>query len=406
MTPPYGPEFDDDPEPRGPSRALVGAWMALAAVLGLAVGYAVVSGTPDRLGERTAYSTSLPPVAEPDGGGSTSGSDTTASRPLTPEGGVPLRPLRDTTVDSPAAPEVGVPADTGSQSGDAARTPTPQAPAVPTEVAGTEPPAIPEQAGQNTPQQPASDEAWRRHARDAAGVPAGFDRIAVVVRGLGLKRAVTKRAIAELPGAVSLSFSPYGSQLDAWMQRAREAGHELLMDLPMQPKGFPVPDPGGMALKLKADPARNLERLENVLGAGDSLVGAVARWGSAFVERRQAVAPILRDLKKRGLIYVANGRSRSDVTAEVAGEIELPHLSADAILDRRPISRAVVDSWLAAAERIAQDSGLALVLVNAYPMTLDALTRWSQTLKARGIALVPVSAALAQPAAEQAARLR
>lgn len=403
MTPPYDPEFDDDAEPRGPSRALVGAWMALAAVLGLAAGYVMVAETPAGLDRRTAHTSPVPPVeSAPD----PNGQDTaTASRPLTPEGGVPLQLLRDTTVDPPGGVEPPSEPESAAAPGDEG---APQAPAVPAGAVSDTGGADREDPAASNPDggAAAGDAAWRDHARAAPEVPSGFDRVAVVVRGLGLNGQVTGRAIDELPGEIALSFSPYGSKLGARMRRAREAGHELFMDLPMQPRSFPVPDTGKRTLKVDDEPARNLERLRAVLNAGTDAMGVVAHRGGAFVERRQAVEPVLEALHERGLIYVANGRSRGDTTGAVADDLGLPHLETRAILDRRPVGRAVVDSWLAAAERMAQESGLALVLVNAYPMTLDALTRWSQTLDARGIALVPVSAALERPAANQAARLR
>jgi len=415
VTLPYGPEFDDEADQaHGPSRALVAAWMGLAAVLGLAVGYVIVADTPSGDRERTALTTELPPVAEDDAPEPGAGEQATApSRRLTPEGGVPLEPLRDPAVDAPGEPapsreETDAAGEDTQASERAAERSVPQAPAIPTGAGGSGRDSASgsrdraeERAGANAPRT-----AWRQHAREPSAVPQGFDRVAVVVRGLGLDDNRTKRAIAALPGEMALAFSPYGSQLATHMKRARAAGHELFMELPMQPKGFPVPDPGELGLKVEAPPARNLDRLRTVLDAGTAHLGVVARWGSAIVAERKALQPILQAIGKRGLIYVSNGRSRADQSAAAAGDAGTPHLTADAILDRRPVGPSVVRSWLAAATRIAQESGLALLLVNAYPMTLEALTRWSQTLEARGIALVPVSAALDQSAADQAARLR
>ena len=66
--------------------------------------------------------------------------------------------------------------------------------------------------------------------------------VAVVVTGLGLADRLTERALA-LPGAVGLSFSPYAGAA-AWQSRARAAGHEVLLDLPLQPEAFPSTMPG------------------------------------------------------------------------------------------------------------------------------------------------------------------
>ena len=70
----------------------------------------------------------------------------------------------------------------------------------------------------------------------------------VVVTGLGLATDVSETAIRTLPAAVSLSFTPYAKDLETWISLARSQGHEVLLDLPMEPTTFPNDDPGPRAL--------------------------------------------------------------------------------------------------------------------------------------------------------------
>ena len=103
-------------------------------------------------------------------------------------------------------------------------------------------------------------ERWREHARPFDGADTR-PLVAVVVGGLGLLAESTESAINDLPGGVTLSFLPYGRNVDHWVQLARKAGHEVLLDLPMEPMNYPVDDPGPKAL-LTALPAEdNAERL-------------------------------------------------------------------------------------------------------------------------------------------------
>ena len=46
---------------------------------------------------------------------------------------------------------------------------------------------------------------------------------------LGLSRAATEAAIAKLPPSVTLAFSPYARNLKTWPERAKGAGHEVLV---------------------------------------------------------------------------------------------------------------------------------------------------------------------------------
>ena len=89
-------------------------------------------------------------------------------------------------------------------------------------------------------------------------------RIALLVVGLGLQADLTDAAIA-LPGEISLHFSAYAPDLPVWFGRARRAGHEVLLDLPMEPLDYPASDPGPRTLLAGASSEDNLQRLDWLL---------------------------------------------------------------------------------------------------------------------------------------------
>ena len=110
----------------------------------------------------------------------------------------------------------------------------------------------------------------------AAVAPAatpGPPRVAVVITGLGLSKAVSEQAVERLPPQVTLSFSPYSDALDQWIPRARAMGHEVMIDLPMEPASFPLDDPGPQALLTGMEPEDNLRRLRWFLDKGRGYSG-------------------------------------------------------------------------------------------------------------------------------------
>ena len=86
-------------------------------------------------------------------------------------------------------------------------------------------------------------------------------RIAIVVNGLGLSARTTSAAIQTLPAAVTLSFAPYESDVQRWVGEARRAGHEVLLEIPMESYDFPDSDPGPHTLRAAAGEESNTERL-------------------------------------------------------------------------------------------------------------------------------------------------
>src|SRR6185312_4528635 len=69
-------------------------------------------------------------------------------------------------------------------------------------------------------------------------------RIAIVISNLAGSATETDAAIHSLPPAVTLSFMPYRKRLGEWISLARAAGHEVLLDLPMEPPDALNHDPG------------------------------------------------------------------------------------------------------------------------------------------------------------------
>ncbi|MCB2076867.1 MAG: divergent polysaccharide deacetylase family protein, partial [Novosphingobium sp.] len=82
------------------------------------------------------------------------------------------------------------------------------------------------------------------YARPAPDLAPGQARIALIVNGLGISAAGTEDAIRRLPADVTLAFAPYGRDLRRLSRIARTDGHELLLQVPLEPYDYPDNDPG------------------------------------------------------------------------------------------------------------------------------------------------------------------
>jgi polysaccharide deacetylase 2 family uncharacterized protein YibQ len=231
---------------------------------------------------------------------------------------------------------------------------------------------------------------WQAYARpqDAGG---DGPRVAVVVTGLGLSRAASMAAIGKLPPQVSLAFSPYATDLTEWMIRARRAGHEVLVALPMESDRFPFEDAGPLGLRADSTAEENMKRLELVLSRFGGYAGVVGTMGSRFKTSEAQLKPILEALKARGLMYVEGSGPQGSLAPRIAGEIGLPKAVADVDLEQAP-TRAGIEAKLAEAEAVAQQRKAVVVTTELTPASLDRLVAWIAALQVKKIALVPVTA--------------
>jgi uncharacterized protein len=220
-------------------------------------------------------------------------------------------------------------------------------------------------------------------------------RIAMVVAGLGISAIGTSDALAKLPGPVTLAFAPYGADLDRLAARAREGGHELLLQVPMEPFDYPDNDPGPQTLLTSLSAGENVDRLHWLMSRLQGYVGIANYMGGRFTTTESALAPILREAAKRGLIYVEDGTSRRSIAGQIAGANNLPYAKADLTIDAVPTS-AEIDHALARLEKTARERGVAVGMANALPASIERIANWAKTAESHGILLVPISAVAAR----------
>ena len=143
--------------------------------------------------------------------------------------------------------------------------------------------------------------------------------VAIVVGGLGVGAAKTTDAIMKLPAAVTLAFTPYGSDPGKLAERARAQRHEILLQIPMEPFDYPDNDPGPQTLLTTLGAEQNLDRLYWHLGRFQGYAGIANFMGGRFVATDAVMQPIIREAAKRGLGYFDDGSAPRSVAAALAG---------------------------------------------------------------------------------------
>jgi polysaccharide deacetylase 2 family uncharacterized protein YibQ len=228
--------------------------------------------------------------------------------------------------------------------------------------------------------------AQTRYAGKAA--PGEPVRIAILVEGIGLPDGVTMDVIKGLPASVSVACGAYGRNLQEWILKARSAGHEVLLQIPLEPENYPATDPGPHTLLTTLPPEENLKRLQWLMSRYTGYVGLTNHMGAKFEATQASLAPVLEEVKARGLLFVDDGSVKASTGGQIASSIGLDYSVADVQLD------GDVAKGLAELETLAKQKGSAIGVVSAKPATIKQIADWAAKLEAKGIVLVPVSAAV------------
>ena len=227
----------------------------------------------------------------------------------------------------------------------------------------------------------------------AKAAPGEKPRVAVLISGLGLSDEATAEAIKSLPAPVSVAYGAYGRNIQDWVEKARGAGHEVLLQIPLEPLDYPTNDPGPHTLLTTLPPEENLKRLQWLMSRFTGYVGITNLMGTKFETAQASFAPVLEEVKARGLLFVDDGSVKDSSGGQISGAIGLDYASADVQIDATP-SPDDINKALARLEALAKEKGAAIGVASARPATIKQLAQWAGDLKGKNIVLIPVSAAV------------
>jgi polysaccharide deacetylase 2 family uncharacterized protein YibQ len=202
-----------------------------------------------------------------------------------------------------------------------------------------------------------------------------------------------------MPADVTLAFTPQAPSVAADVTAARAQGHEVLLELPMEPQDYPSTDPGLHTLTTDAD-AKNALRLKWLMSRAAGYAGVINTFGDKFLTEKDDTHFVMGETAQRGLFFVESDAGEQSVARDAAGNAGAPYARADIVIDKTP-SREAIDAALTGLEAAAKRRGMAIGVAGALPNTVDRVAAWIASLDEKGIALVPVSAIVgAAPVAE------
>lgn len=222
----------------------------------------------------------------------------------------------------------------------------------------------------------------------------GRTPVSIIVGGLGINGPLTQRAIDKLPPAVTLSFAAQTPDLQAWIDKARARGHEVLLEIPMQGETFDATAQGTeRTLRVSLNAADNRQHLHYLLSRAQGYAGVINYQGEVLLRRSDAVGPMLNEVKASGLGFFIDGSFDAPTVGALAQSIALPFKASFGLIDpvaSQSVIEARLENLAAAAKQSPGPVGVGFV----YPQTIDAVKGWAATLSSQGLILVPATATL------------
>ncbi|NNE58848.1 MAG: hypothetical protein HKN36_12140 [Hellea sp.] len=225
---------------------------------------------------------------------------------------------------------------------------------------------------------------------------AGKKQVSIIIGGLGIDRNLTRRIINETPPEVTMSFAAHTNGLQTWVHQARDRGHEVIIELPMEGTNFNASEPGASrTLKSDVSAAVNIRNLDWLMSRALGYFAVTNYQGEKLLARNDAVAPILDHLSDSGLGLIYDGSSFSQTIAAQSRAADLPYQTAFNIIDSNS-DIAVISSELSRLETASLSGPPQIGFGFALPETLVSVKQWVASLDAKGLELAPASFILNQ----------
>lgn len=228
---------------------------------------------------------------------------------------------------------------------------------------------------------------WQKYAAPIVNVPEGNATVILVIDDLGIVKRTTKDMI-EMDVPLTLAFLPYASDISIQANDAYNNGHDVLVHIPMEPKGNA--DPGPHALLSSTEASVQMDSINYNLSQFENYVGINNHMGSKFTEDAEAVGRLLGVIKQKGLLVLDSKTTANSVLESLSDENDIPVINRDVFLDNNNDVDYIMGQ-LAELERTAKKNGNSVGIGHPYPETVSALKRWIPTLKEKGITIVPIS---------------
>jgi uncharacterized protein len=211
--------------------------------------------------------------------------------------------------------------------------------------------------------------------------------VAIVIDDFGVDLNIARRFV-ELPIPVTLSILPhqrYSREIGDW---AHAHHRQVILHLPMEPKGYPRLNPGKGALLLSMSGSAIQKSVSAALESSPHFAGMNNHMGSRFTENAVLMTTVIEEVQKRGLFFIDSYTTPRSVASTVAQQAQIPFRRRDIFLDNNQ-SEDAIRAQIRQVIRRAKIQGSVLAIGHPHESTLRALSQEGEEFEREGIAVVP-----------------
>lgn len=229
----------------------------------------------------------------------------------------------------------------------------------------------------------------RRAEGDSARARDARPIVAIVIDDFGYSQNGIVKAFLELDIPITCSVIPALPHSGRLAARAREAGKEVILHLPMQPEEEWAYDVEPVTTAMSAAEIETM--VETYLAGMQGIVGVNNHMGSRATQDERVMDAVLSVLEKRGLFFLDSLTSPRSIAYNAARRLGVKTARNDLFIDDNTQERELVEKRLRQLIERARRHGTAIGIGHPHRWTLDALSNMATSPEHSDVRLVFLS---------------
>lgn len=215
--------------------------------------------------------------------------------------------------------------------------------------------------------------------------------IAIVIDDMGVSQKRTADII-KLHAPLTASFLTYSSNLEGQIDNSRQAGHEIMIHVPMEAQKNTDAAPDVLTTKMTKEELQN--NFRKMLAKFHNIKGINNHMGSKLTEDEPRMEAIMEVLKENNLFFLDSKTSAKSQAHKAARRQKVAYGHRHVFLDNNN-DKAYILGQLALTERLARKNGYAVAIGHPKTQTYEALKEWLSELDKKQIRLMHLSEIMA-----------
>jgi len=218
--------------------------------------------------------------------------------------------------------------------------------------------------------------------------PKSKPKVALIIDDMGYAHRLAHRFMA-LGNNITLSILPGAPFTRTIALEARERGCEVMLHLPLEPKGYPGVNPGPGCLFTNMGREEMARTLDSDLSQVPGADGINNHMGSLFTEDEEAMRALLCELKSRDLFFIDSRTTPMSKGYDMARAMGIQAAKRNVFIDNN-LDKLSIETQLSKLLSMASRTGWAIGIGHPHEQTVEALEEFLHE-KSCLFELVPVS---------------